>query len=70
MQLLLNRLPAFTFQTQWGHVAEWLRNGLQNRVPRFNSGRGLHGSGMNLLFRMRRRVAERISPLQPQAPLL
>ena len=27
---------------QDGHVAEWLRNGLQNRVPRFNSGRGLH----------------------------
>ena len=27
---------------QWGHVAEWLRNGLQNRVLRFNSGRGLH----------------------------
>jgi hypothetical protein len=25
-------------------VAEWLRNGLQNRVPRFNSGRGLHPS--------------------------
>jgi hypothetical protein len=25
-----------------GHVAEWLRNGLQNRVPQFNSGRGLH----------------------------
>ena len=25
-----------------GHVAEWLRNGLQNRVRRFNSGRGLH----------------------------
>ncbi len=24
-----------------GHVAEWLRNGLQNRVHRFNSGRGL-----------------------------
>src|SRR5262245_23682063 len=24
-----------------GHVAEWLRNGLQNRVLRFNSGRGL-----------------------------
>jgi catechol 2,3-dioxygenase-like lactoylglutathione lyase family enzyme len=23
-------------------VAEWLRNGLQNRVHRFNSGRGLH----------------------------
>jgi hypothetical protein len=25
-----------------GHVAEWLRNGLQNRGRRFNSGRGLH----------------------------
>ena len=25
----------------WGHVAEWLRNGLQNRVHQFNSGRGL-----------------------------
>ena len=23
-------------------MAEWLRNGLQNRVLRFNSGRGLH----------------------------
>ena len=27
---------------RWGHVAEWLRSGLQNRLPRFNSGRGLH----------------------------
>src|SRR5258705_14006579 len=27
---------------QWGHVAEGLRNGLQNRVHQFNSGRGLH----------------------------
>jgi hypothetical protein len=26
----------------WGHVAEWLRSGLQNRLLRFNSGRGLH----------------------------
>ena len=33
-----------------GHVAEWLRNGLQNRVPRFNSGRGLH---INQLVRAR-----------------
>jgi hypothetical protein len=32
---------------RWGHVAEWLRNGLQNRVHQFNSGRGLHP---NLLF--------------------
>jgi hypothetical protein len=30
------------YSTLNGHVAEWLRNGLQNRVPRFNSGRGLH----------------------------
>ncbi len=28
--------------SDWGHVAEWLRNGLQNRVHQFNSGRGLH----------------------------
>ena len=27
-----------------GHVAEWLRSGLQNRLPRFNSGRGLQAS--------------------------
>src|SRR5262249_9134433 len=27
---------------QAGHVAEWLRSGLQNRLRRFNSGRGLH----------------------------
>ena len=26
---------------RWGHVAEWLRNGLQNRVHQFDSGRGL-----------------------------
>jgi hypothetical protein len=26
-------------------VAEWLRSGLQNRLPRFNSGRGLHTVG-------------------------
>jgi hypothetical protein len=25
-----------------GDVAEWLRSGLQNRLPRFNSGRRLH----------------------------
>src|ERR1700722_1410761 len=25
-----------------GHVAEWLRSGLQIREPRFDSGRGLH----------------------------
>ena len=28
-------------------MAEWLRNGLQNRVPRFNSGRGLHDFRMS-----------------------
>ncbi len=26
---------------KWGHVAEWLRSGLQIRVPQFESGRGL-----------------------------
>jgi hypothetical protein len=29
-----------------GHVAEWLRSGLQNRLPRFNSGRGLQAIGL------------------------
>ena len=32
----------------WGHVAEWLRNGLQNRVHQFNSGRGLHPQPFDL----------------------
>jgi hypothetical protein len=27
---------------RWGHVAEWLRAGLQNRLHQFDSGRGLH----------------------------
>jgi hypothetical protein len=27
--------------TAWGHVAEWLRRGLQILAPRFDSGRGL-----------------------------
>src|SRR5262249_44740577 len=35
----LFRIPILALRR--GHVAEWLRNGLQNRVPRFNSGRGL-----------------------------
>src|SRR5512147_1074006 len=33
---------AYMSAPRWGHVAEWLRNGLQNRVHQFNSGRGLH----------------------------
>ena len=33
---------AYMSSAPWGHVAEWLRNGLQNRVHQFNSGRGLH----------------------------
>jgi hypothetical protein len=28
----------------WGHVAEWLRSGLQNRLHQFNSGRGLQSN--------------------------
>ena len=37
--------------TRFGHVAEWLRSGLQNRVHRFNSGRGLEfcrGGGIGI----------------------
>jgi hypothetical protein len=33
---------------QWGHVAEWLRSGLQNRLHQFNSGRGLHQSNQDV----------------------
>jgi hypothetical protein len=42
--------------SQWGHVAEWLRNGLQNRVHQFNSGRGLqpHLIDFTALFYSRR----------------
>jgi hypothetical protein len=29
---------------RWGHVAEWLRSGLQNRLHQFNSGRGLQSN--------------------------
>jgi hypothetical protein len=29
---LLSRLEAFSYPALWGHVAEWLRNGLQNRL--------------------------------------
>jgi hypothetical protein len=34
-------LKEFMEMPPYGHVAEWLRSGLQNRLPRFNSGRGL-----------------------------
>jgi hypothetical protein len=34
-------LSVFMYRPSDGHVAEWLRSGLQNRLPRFNSGRGL-----------------------------
>jgi hypothetical protein len=46
-----------------GHVAEWLRNGLQNRVPQFNSGRGLQYNqqlkGFPLFTPMQRAVPRR-----------
>src|SRR5580704_17860949 len=42
-----------------GHVAEWLRNGLQNRVPRFNSGRGLQPSLAQRVKVARRSVKRR-----------
>ena len=38
---LLNPLKLFRYAPLWGHVAEWLRSGLQIRVFRFDSGRGL-----------------------------
>ena len=34
-------LASLMYRSPEGHVAEWLRSGLQNRLPRFNSGRGL-----------------------------
>ena len=34
-------LPGANYGAE-GHVPEWLWSGLQNRLPRFNSGRGLH----------------------------
>ena len=37
-------LIVYIHPPQWGHVAEWLRSGLQNRLHQFNSGRGLHQS--------------------------
>ena len=39
--VLTSAKPFLSELNTLGHVAEWLRNGLQNRVPRFNSGRGL-----------------------------
>jgi hypothetical protein len=39
---LPKRLMLYIDPGPWGHVAEWLRNGLQNRAHQFNSGRGLH----------------------------
>ena len=43
------RLPLL-YRLLFGHVAEWLRNGLQNRVLRFNSGRGLHFLEISEMF--------------------
>ena len=39
---LLKALKEFMEMPPYGHVPEWLWSGLQNRLPRFNSGRGLH----------------------------
>jgi hypothetical protein len=39
---LPNPLAACIDPPPRGHVAEWLRSGLQNRLHQFNSGRGLH----------------------------
>ena len=42
LRRLPKRVMPYIDPPRWGHVAEWLRNGLQNRVHQFNSGRGLH----------------------------
>jgi hypothetical protein len=42
LRRLPKRMMPYIDPPPWGHVAEWLRNGLQNRVHQFNSGRGLH----------------------------
>ena len=34
-----------------GHVAEWLRRGLQILVSQFDSGRGLQFKFLNLIFK-------------------
>ena len=41
LRRLPKRVMPYIDPLSWGHVAEWLRNGLQNRVHQFNSGRGL-----------------------------
>jgi hypothetical protein len=43
-----------------GHVAEWLRSGLQNRLPRFNSGRGLHQQNQQLRTGFERLIFEAV----------
>jgi hypothetical protein len=45
---LLNPLIVCIDPPPRGHVAEWLRSGLQNRLLRFNSGRGLHQSNQDV----------------------
>jgi hypothetical protein len=55
-----------------GHVAEWLRRGLQNLLPRFNSGRGLHSQYQQLnrgLKRGARRLGVTGSDVSRCAPL-
>jgi hypothetical protein len=41
-QRLPKWLRLYNDPAQWGHVAEWLRAGLQNRLLGFESRRGLH----------------------------
>ena len=55
---MLKHLTHYKDPPRWGHVAEWLRNGLQNRVPRFNSGRGLQASSwQSARIGFRRRIS-------------
>lgn len=40
-------------QKKYGHVAEWLRRGLQILVSQFDSGRGLQ---INIVFKKKNRI--------------
>jgi hypothetical protein len=54
-------------------VAEWLRNGLQNRVPRFNSGRGLQTFPTALnphVWAYLKSLESALAAFKPEPPLL
>jgi hypothetical protein len=52
---------------RWGHVAEWLRSGLQNRLHQFNSGRGLQSNYLIFLTKVH---SLSVLPMRPANGLL